>query len=212
MIKTEFTPVASLITPDAEFQDGGRTCVDPTLVTPLHLESVNTCGWLYTRDEWENDRKPRIYRRFNEYEGLGDGERVELLPDVWVVKIDERQYWVDEMVLRCTKIVGVYVVDRRQLTYCCSMTPSYWLHFLGTQWEGDFTDAEREEIDERVRAGDSESESNYYDVANIDRILTNECRPGFLPETSGGYKIEVSAVVSDDAIAEVEEAYCQSEL
>src|SRR3990170_2260106 len=97
--KTPFKPTAVLITPDAEFKDGNRMAVDPKLVTPLHLDSDENSGWLYTKDEWKNDREPRIYRRYGEHEGLREDERVELLPDMWIVKIDEREHWLDPVVL-----------------------------------------------------------------------------------------------------------------
>ena len=68
--KTPFKPTAVLITPDAEFKDGDRTAVDPALVTLLHLDSNENSGWLYTKDEWEGDKEPRIYRRYGKHEGL----------------------------------------------------------------------------------------------------------------------------------------------
>ena len=216
--KTPFKPTAVLITPDAEFKRGDRTAVDPELVTLLHLDSEDNSGELYTHDEWENDKEPRIFRHYSgDHEGLREGERVELLPDMWIVKIDEREHWRDQKVLKLTKrIFGVYVFDRRQHTHCCSFSPSYWLTFLGTQWESsrELTDRETDELDMLIQDGNVQCESsNYFDVAGVERMIAEPCREGFLPAgNAGGFKVEVKSVVTDDAIAEIEEAYCQSEL
>jgi len=215
--KKPFTPSAALITEAAEFKDGDRTAVDPALVTLLHLDSEDNSGWLYTREEWEQDKEPRIYRRFGNHEGLEEGERVELLPDVWIVKIDEREHWIAPDVLdKTARIFGVYVFDRRQVTHCCSFSGSYYLSFLGTQWEAsrELTDDETEALDESIWEGNCQCESsNYFDQRDVDRMIAKPCREGFLPEGSaGGFHVDVTAVVTDDAIAEIEEAYRGSEL
>ncbi len=220
MIATEkkpFTPTAVLITEAAEFKDGDRTAVDPALVTLLHLDSDENSGWLYTREEWEQGREPRIYRRYGEHEGLQEGERVELLPDLWIVKIDETEYWLDPVVLaKAKRIFGVYAFDRRQHTHCCSFTPSYWLEYITTEWEerDELTDAERDDVDMRIHQGEADCESsNYYNVSDVDRMIANACRPGFLPTVkSGGYKLEVVSVVTDDAIEEAREVQRTSSL
>jgi hypothetical protein len=215
--KTEFKPTAALITPDAEFKIGNRTAVDPDLVTLLHLDSDDNSGWLYTREEWEGDKEPRIYRRNGDHEGLQEGERVQLLPDVWIVKIEEREHWIAPEVLEMTRrIFGVYVFDRRQVTHCCSLTGSYWLSFLGTQWEEsrELSDDEREKLDESIREGNCQCDtSNYFDKRSVDRMIAEPCRKGFLPAGNGaGFHIDVVSVVTDDALAEIEEAYQGSEL
>lgn len=216
--RAPFEPTAVLITSDAEWEEGGRIHVDPSLVTPLHLDSRDNSGWLYTRDEWEQDREPRIYRRYGEHEGLEEGERVELLPDLWLVKIDETEHWIDPTILdRAKRIFGVYVFDRRQHVHCCSFEATYELHFLGSQYEHarDLTDAEDEELFDAIREGDLQCEDvSYFAVADIDRMTAEECKEGFLPEgTSGGLKIDgLAAVVTDDAIEELREAYCQAEI
>ena len=146
-----------LITPDAEFKDGDRTAVDPDLVTLLHLDSEENSGWLYTREEWEQDKEPRIYRRFGKHEGLHEGERVELLPDMWMVKIEDRDEWLDSLILdRTSRAFSVYVLDRRQHFHLCQVTPSYEGYFLGSQYESsrELTDEEREELDDHIRTGD----------------------------------------------------------
>jgi len=207
-----FTPTAVLITEDAEFLDGGRTCVDPKLVTPLHLDSDTNSGWLYTREEWAKFQadpffEPRICRRYGHHEGLQAGERVELLPDMWVVKFDETKYWSDDIRDRATRIFGVYVFDRRKHVHCCSFEATYELHFMGTDWDErpDLTDEEREELFEAIYGAD-DTDVKYVGVRGVDRMLSEEIHAGFPPKGSaGGYKTEVTAVVTDDAVEELRE-------
>jgi hypothetical protein len=216
--KTKFTPFASLITEDAEFSDAGRTCVDPSRVTLLHFDGIDNMGWLYTKDEWENDKEPRIHRDYGgTYTGLNDGERVELLPDMCVVKLDERDYWIDDMILANTsRIYGVYCFDRRLHVHCCSLEASYELTFLGTEWEPsrELTDEEDEATADAIRRGDADDQSiRYFAVRDMERVLENVCEKGWLPKKgNGGYPIDVSAVTTDDAIEEIREVYNTSTL
>ncbi|MHB9044362.1 MAG: hypothetical protein ACYC35_00330 [Pirellulales bacterium] len=216
--RAPFTPTAVLITAEAEWTDSRGVHVDPDKAIPLHLDSEENSGWLYTREEWEQGREARIYRRYGNHEGLEESERVELLPDLWLVKIDEREHWVDPTILdRTSRIYGVYVFDRRQHVHCCSFDPTYELTFLGSQWESsrELTDAEDEELADAIREGDAQCEDvSYWGVHDIDRMTANTLREGCLPTTgSGGMKITgVKSVVTADAIEEIREAYCQAEM
>ena len=217
--RAPFKPTAVLITPEAEWEEGGRTRVDPDKVTLLHLDSKENTGWLYTREEWEQDDAARIYRRCDgEHEGLEEGERVELLPDLWLVKIDEREHWLDPAILdRTNRIYGVYVFDRRKHVHCCSFEATYELTFLGSQYDyaRELTDEESEELADAIREGDGQCEDvSYWGVHDIDRMTANTFREGCLPaEGNGGMKVEgIVSVITDDAIEEVREAYCQSEM
>jgi len=201
--KAPFKPTAVLISEDNR--------------TLLHLDSEDNSGWLYTQDEWENNREPRIYRRYGKHEGLKENERVELLPDLWIVKLDEREHWIDPMILeRTSRLYGVYVFDRRQHFHLCSFEATYELHFLGSQWETsrELTDTENEELREAIREGDIQAEDvSYFGAPEIDQILDTPFREGFLPkEGNAGMQVsDLTSVIADDAIEEVREAYCQSE-
>lgn len=226
MIATEkqpFKPTAVLITEAAEFKDGNRIAVDPNHVTLLHLDSNDNAGWLYTREEWDRVQdeptfEPRIYRDYgSKHVGLQEGERVELLPDMWVVKIDEKEHWLDPVVLdKTNRLYGVYVFDRRRHVHCCSFEATYELTFLGSQWDytRELDDDETNDLDERIREGDGQCESvSYWGTHDIECMIANACREGCLPaKGNGGYKIDVVSVVTDDAIAELEEANQGSEL
>ena len=124
---------------------------------------------------------------------------------------------VDAKILAQTsRLFGVYVFDRRQVTHCCSLSGSYWLTFLGTQWQplSDLNDQQCEDLADAIQEGDCQCDgTNYFDVADVERMIAQPCRKYFLPEgAAGGFHVDVSAVVTDDAVAEIEEAYRGSEL
>ena len=143
--------------------------------------------------------------------------RVELLPDLHVVKIDETEYWLDPVVLGRTKrIVGVYVFDRRQQFHICSFTATHELYFLGSQWEEveGLSDQERDDLWERITEGDGQSDPvSYWDRWDIDRMLANAFREGFLPTNeNGGFALTgIVSVTTSDAIEEARESYQTSE-
>ena len=143
--------------------------------------------------------------------------RVELLPELFVVKIDERDYWLDPVVLARTKrIFGVYVFDRRQQFHICSFSTSHELYFLGSQWEEveGLSDEEHDDLWERIMQGDTQSDPvTYRDKSDIDRMLTSSCREGFLPsDDSGGFALTgIVSVTTEDALEEARESYQASE-
>ena len=49
-------------------------------------------------------------------------------PDWWLVKLNERQYWCDEIQAKTEAIFGVYAFDRNEQTHLCEITPSYCLY------------------------------------------------------------------------------------
>jgi hypothetical protein len=214
--KVAFKPTAVLITPEAEWEDNNGNHVDPEKVTLLHLED----NWLYTRDEWEHNREPRIYRDGvrERYQGLEDGERVELLPDLWILKIDETEFWIDPVVCeRVQRVFGVYVFDRRQHFHLCNLSASYEMTFLGSQFEpiDGLTDKEDEDLAERIQEGDWQTDEwvKYMNMSDVDRLVANECREGFYPDgKGGGFKFETGEVATADAIAEVQDTWNTSTL
>jgi hypothetical protein len=134
------------------------------------------------------------------------------------VKIDERDYWCDPVALaRATRIVGVYVFDRRQHVHICSFTPCYELHFLGSQWDeiGGLSDEERDELSDRIIHGDGQSEPvTYWDKHDVDSMLETSCQEGRLPPLglNGGFVLSgIVSVTTEDALAEAAEAYSADE-
>lgn len=50
------------------------------------------------------------------------------------VKINETQYWNKDLLAKFgegTKVVSTYAYDDNERTFCCELTPSFWLEYLG---------------------------------------------------------------------------------
>ena len=114
------------------------------------------------------------------------------------------------------RIFGVYVFDRRQQFYICSFSATHELYFLGSQWEEieGLSDEEHDDLWERINEGDGQSDPvSYWDKFDIDRMLANRCREGFLPnEGNGGFALAgIVSVTTEDAIEEARESYQASE-
>jgi hypothetical protein len=111
-------------------------------------------------------------------------------PDVWIVKIDERDVWPDEYQAKTKRIYGVYALDKNRHVNCCEMTPSYEMYFIENQVEYiDVLDEEEEEAlrDEIQEASlQQEGEVTYSHVHEIDPILNQPCKTGFLPDNPNG--------------------------
>lgn len=221
--RAEFIPNCVYIPADAVWRDSRGEHVDPDDAMLLMLDGDNNYGEVFTAEAWENVGPPSYLRHFGKFFSADDSAidpehgRVELLPDLHVVKIDEREYWIDPVVLgRTERIYGVYVFDRRQHFHLCSFSASHELHFLGSQWEpvDGLSDEDHDELWERIVQGDWQSEPvTYWDRADIDRVLTNQCREGFLPdEGNGGFALTgIASVTTEDAIEEAQESYQSSE-
>jgi hypothetical protein len=221
--KVEFTPNCVFIPATAVWNDRQGEHVDPDGATLLMLEGDNNYGEVFTSGAWENDGQPSYQRRYGQFVDADDNPiapeqgRVELLPELFVVKIDEREHWLDPVVLERTKrIFGVYVFDRRQHFHISSFSASHELYFLGSQWEAieGLSDEEHEDLWQRINEGDLQSEPvSYWDTWDIDRMLMNSCQEGFLPtECSGGFALTgLASVTTADAIEEARESYHSSE-
>lgn len=216
-----FKPVAVLIPASAQPSPRDHdSIVIPDDCTLLHLDSRANTGPLYTREEWELGAEPRFYRNGprGECEGLTDGDVIELLPDMAIVKLEERDYWCDEWILeRTTAIYSVYAIDRRQHHHLCSFEANYEAYYLGTQYdevEG-LSDSDHEQLWERINEGALANELySYFSASDIDSVLKNVCREGWTPANgkSGGYAIETGMVRTEDAYRYCQEANCGSEL
>jgi len=181
--------------------------VDPRDCTLLMVDGDNNDA-----DVWEKDNHvvPFCRRERGKFVGYPPGGTVEFIPELWVVKIDETEYWHDEVRSLAPRIYGVYVFNRKKHVYACSTEATYELTFLGSQYvtrEG-LDDASLEELDDQIRDGDGQCEDVYYfGVRDIDRMLETVISEGQLPPgQSGGCRITgLQAVTEDDAVEEIRE-------
>lgn len=212
--KRPFTADAVFIPDSARWTDSNGEHVTPDECTLLMVHGDNNSADVFTKEAWINDGEPLCRRESGEFTEV-EGGKVELLPELWLVKIDEREHWLDPDVLAdCPRIYGVYVFDRKQHFHICSFEPCHELHFLGTQYDesDELQDDEyrRDEINGKVLDGDAQCDVvSYWSKADIDRMLDTEIAEGWLPPEGkhGGYRLTgIVSVTPDDAIEEAREA------
>jgi hypothetical protein len=73
-----------------------------------------------------------------------------------LIAVDDTKYWSDEIRSGVDKIYTRYVYNDTECTYCCELTPSRCLFFVGFSPTGDVS----EELAEKI----SEEECNFEDV------------------------------------------------
>jgi len=94
-------------------------------------------------------------------------------PDWWCISFDETVHWniAEEDKPYIEKMMGVYFYDRSEYTYCCEVTPSYWLRHLGNvaycRW--DTPDEVRERIYDKYEIGGYD-DSCYMHVRVVEAI------------------------------------------
>ena len=215
--KRTFVADAVFIPNSARWKDNHG---DPDNCIKLMVDGDNNNADVFTEEAWNNDGEPFCRREWGEFTAV-DGGLVDLRPELWIVKIDEREHWIDaEILANCPRIYGVYVFDRKQHFHLCSFEACYELHFLGTQYDesdelhGD--EYRRDEINGKIVEGDALCEQvSYWSVANIDRMLRTEINEGCLPPEGkhGGCRLNfIESVTYNDALEEAREAHCGSEL
>jgi len=205
---TEFKPDCVFIPTERQY-DG----IDPDECTKLILDGDNNQGIVRTEDGQEFCR-----REYGKFVDVPEHGEVELLPDLRIVKIDERHHWIADILNKTKRIYGVYVFDRRKYFHLCSFSASYELHFLGSQYEDidGLDEYESDELNGEILQGDAGTELiTYWDRHDIDSMLETECKEGWLPPEgkNGGFALTgIESVTSEGAIEEIEECYRGSEL
>ncbi len=94
-------------------------------------------------------------------------------PDWYCVALDETRHWnlAEEDRPFVKKMLGIYIFDRSTYTYCCEITPSYFLCYLGdvAVLKTDAPDDVRERINERYECL-YQGEDCYMHVRDVERI------------------------------------------
>ena len=95
------------------------------------------------------------------------------IPRKWTaVAVDLSMHCQADFLARCGgKVFEVYLFDANELTYCCSVTPSYCLYSMGLIPETYPEDETvREQLCEELLEGDHDSDVAYMDCVFIDRL------------------------------------------
>jgi hypothetical protein len=89
-----------------------------------------------------------------------------VIPEFWVVALDETKHWTDGYLAECNikQEFVVYLVDVNRHTHLASLTPSLWLEYVDhfAVMEDGFDDEKWR--DEAIDATSGVGESGYYDV------------------------------------------------
>lgn len=105
--------------------------------------------------------------------------------DIWLVRISERSFWIEEIQNKTTEIDGIYAFDRSEVTCICSQVKHYDLRFIDT----DVTEAESVSDNDKEELYDSimcnPGTSGYYTQSMIEAIIKNHpercCHVGEVP-------------------------------
>jgi hypothetical protein len=93
---------------------------------------------------------------------------VRVKPVFKVVKIEEtRHYTGKDFVKKAGKIWAVFLYNFASQTYCCEITPSYELNYLGSVTENRLTDEQQEYL---LEANAHREVIEYHHVATIDKL------------------------------------------
>ena len=105
-------------------------------------------------------------------------------PKFVVVRLDETQYWAEDVRDQVNKIWSHYIYDEHMTTHLCSLQRSYYLRWVGFDIE--LTDPEAyisEELYDIVVAGFAGSDRNsYHDCGPFDRMKLDDDRKKVLSE------------------------------
>lgn len=107
---------------------------------------------------------------------------VGIRPNWCFIRLKETSYWNLPEHLRpfVADIYGIYAFDRNSHTYCCEITPSYWLWHIANDWRhtqawSDLSDRKRDEVSEEIesviRHAEADDSSHYQHAANVDRLI-----------------------------------------
>lgn len=101
-------------------------------------------------------------------------KNIDIKPDWNLIKLNERPYWSKEVQEKTVHNYGIYAFDRNLHTFCCEATPSYCLHFMGTELhlvEG-MTEEEREQMyDYEVEADANSNPVIYMSHWDVERLI-----------------------------------------
>lgn len=97
--------------------------------------------------------------------------KTQIKPNWRFIKRDETEFWLPSWNARKlgTKLVATYAYNANSHTYCCSLTPAYWMVYLGTEAfpEQELTD--RWQLVD-IMESESDEQSTYFNCSDVDRM------------------------------------------
>lgn len=121
------------------------------------------------------------------------------IPANWhIVKVDERDYWRDDLRDKTSAIFTVYAFDKASHTHLCEATPSYALWWIGYEAEpiDGLSDEERESLYEQVECGMHPDQAcDYMHARDVDSLCARH------PERVKRVSVDEEAQQEDDQVA-----------
>ena len=85
-------------------------------------------------------------------------------PEIYVLLVDETEYWADDIVKEAGRLIGVYLYDKMEITHLCELAGSYCCWHVETATDKHVSDDTWEDI----FCAEKES-ADYYHTNTIDK-------------------------------------------
>jgi hypothetical protein len=96
-------------------------------------------------------------------------------PDWYLVKIDERRHWREDIQAQTKEMYGVYAFDRNRHVHCCELTPSYELHFIANDYveieEVADDESKRDALNDLVLSAFNDDPVSYVWASRIEQMM-----------------------------------------
>ena len=112
--------------------------------------------------------------------------------NLYLVKIDETQYWRTEFLKRINsgRISHYYIFDANRPTNCCEITASYWLESVYDQTENWIEDKDWEDF-----MNESDRDGCYMHCKDVEKLPSEKLENDFEYEDDDEYNSEMESVV-----------------
>lgn len=103
----------------------------------------------------------------NIFDGTSSSEKFKsVTPEIYVVKIDETQYWREDIQEKAGKIYGIYLVDKSVETHLAELKASWYLYWLYNEVEIADKFEDEDELFEIENQGNSDEDNKYVHVGS----------------------------------------------
>jgi len=126
--------------------------------------------------------------------------------DIWVVAMDETEYWnlPAKYKKHIERVECVYFFDSQAKTHLSSLTASYCMWFVENRavFKGDVDDDLRDEIDSWIRTHQEEERVGYQNCDDVERFITRHQYDRGCVHHHGNPGIDLTELDGDDAEAQ----------
>lgn len=92
-------------------------------------------------------------------------------PCIFLVAIDATSNYSQQLVEKYGRIFDIYYFNRNEVTHCCEVTPSYYLHYVESYCEKQPEDEElRDKMYDDLQEANLFEQGGYYHCHSIDKL------------------------------------------